>query len=138
MHLIWTPDLATGIRQIDLQHQELIEIINEFEAALEAGDDGRAMDDLLPRLAAYVAFHFATEEAMVPGVPGGASHKALHTAQHKDFSGRVMKLKAMSGHELRFEMLTMLDYLKQWLVDHIMKTDKQLASLVMSRTSVVD
>lgn len=138
MRLIWTPDLETGIRQIDLQHQELIEIINEFEAALEAGDDARAMADLLPRLAAYVAFHFATEEAMIPGVPGAASHKALHTEQHKDFSERLMKLKTMSGHELRREMTTMLEYLKQWLVDHIMKTDKQLARLIVVRTPVVD
>lgn len=138
MRLIWTPDLETGIRQIDLQHQELIEIINEFEATLEAGDDGRAMDDLLPRLAAYVAFHFATEEAMIPGVPGGASHKALHTEQHQDFSERVTKLKSMPGHELRREMRAMLEYLKQWLVDHIMQTDKQLARLIAVRMSVAD
>lgn len=138
MRLIWTPDLETGIRQIDLQHQELIEIINEFETALEAGDDERAMDDWLPRLAAYAAFHFATEEAMIPGVPGGASHKALHAEQHQDFSERLMKLKSMSGHELRREMMVMLEYLKQWLVDHIMKTDKQLARLIVVRMPAVE
>ncbi|MFZ2854318.1 MAG: bacteriohemerythrin [Rhodocyclaceae bacterium] len=138
MRLIWTSDLETGIRQIDLQHQELIEIINEFETAFEAGDEGRAMDDLLPRLAAYVAFHFATEEAMIPGVPGGAAHKALHTEQHNDFSERLMKLKSMPGHELRREMMVILEYLKQWLVDHIMKTDKQLARLIVVRIPVAD
>lgn len=34
-------------------------------------------------------------------------------------------------------MMVMLEYLRQWLVNHIMKTDKQLARLIVTRTSVV-
>ena len=133
MRLVWTPELETGIRQIDLQHQELIEIINEFESAHEAGEDARAMNDLLPRLAGYVVFHFATEESMLRGLPGGAEHKALHLEQHKTFTDRFMKLKAMPGKDQRLEITTMLDYLKQWLVNHIMKTDVQLARIILSK-----
>ena len=133
MRLVWSSQLETGIRQIDLQHQELIDIINEFEAAHVAGEDARAMNELLPRLAGYVIFHFATEESMLPGIPGGAEHKAMHTEQHKAFKERFAKLKAMPGKDQRGETSAMLEYLKQWLVNHIMKTDMQLAGLIMAR-----
>ena len=131
MRLLWTPELATGIRQIDLQHQELLEIINEFETAHEAGEDARAMDELLPRLAGYVVFHFATEESMLQGISGAAEHKALHIAQHKAFAENFMKFKAMPGHDQRSETTALLEYLKEWLLNHIMKTDMQLTRLLL-------
>lgn len=131
MGLRWTRELETGIRKIDLQHQELIEIINAFESAHQAGEDERAMSELLPRLAGYLIFHFATEESMFRGFPGSAEHKALHAAQHKEFKERFGSLKDTPAREQRRETSAMLDYLKQWLRDHIMKTDMQLARLIL-------
>jgi len=138
MRLVWTSELETGIRRIDLQHEELIEIINEFETAHEAGEDARALEELLPRLAAYIAFHFATEESLFREMAGGADHKALHAAQHKVFSERFLTLKAMSAGEQRHETTAMLEYLKQWLLGHIMQTDVQLARLILARDSNAD
>ena len=68
MRLIWTPELVTGVRQIDLQHQELIDLINELDAAHESGLDDLALADVLSRLTSYVLFHFGTEEGLMAKV----------------------------------------------------------------------
>jgi hemerythrin len=126
MRLKWGTDLETGIRKIDLQHQELIEMINELDHALKSGDDGHALDRLLPRLSGYVLFHFGTEEAMFRGDPALAEHAAAHIREHREFSMRVASFKGGAPGERRENMARLIDYLCNWTVEHIMKTDKDL------------
>jgi hemerythrin len=129
MPLIWNDNLATGVRQIDLQHQELIELINELEAACTAGHQAEALEEVLPRLGAYVLFHFGTEEAMLPSIP--TEHAQKHRAQHAEFSARVAALRVAPGTNP--DLCAFTEYLKRWLVDHIMKTDHELGRLMLER-----
>jgi hemerythrin-like metal-binding protein len=133
MRLIWNSSLETGVRQIDLQHQELIELINELEAAHEGGHDDAALDDVLPRLTAYVLFHFGTEEGLVGSVAAGSPHALHHLGEHRKFGEKVAAMRAGSRDYSARSVAELLDYLKSWLVDHIMKTDKELARMINSR-----
>jgi len=126
MPLIWTDTLATGIRQIDLQHQELIELINALEDAHARGQRQAALVDVLPKLSAYVLFHFATEEAMMRRTLG--EHAVRHRRQHQAFTDRIESLR--NAPPERIDLLELIAYLKQWLVEHIMKTDHELARLI--------
>ncbi|GAB1393930.1 hypothetical protein MASR1M60_20940 [Rhodocyclaceae bacterium] len=126
MPLTWTDTLATGIRQIDLQHQELIELINALEAAHACGQRHAALEEVLPRLSAYVLFHFATEEAMMPRTMG--EHAERHRRQHQAFTDRVETLRQAPAESI--DLAELIAYLKQWLIDHIMKTDRELARLI--------
>lgn len=130
MPLTWTDTLATGIRQIDLQHQELIEIINELETAHAAGRQAEALDEVLPRLTAYVLFHFATEEALMPAAAAYA-HAEKHRQQHQEFAARVAALRSQPTASIDLD--TFIAYLKRWLVEHIMKTDHDLARHIAGR-----
>ena len=133
MRLTWNSGLETGVRQIDLQHQELIELINELETAHEAGHDDAALVDVLPRLTAYVLFHFGTEEGLVGRVAAGTPHALHHLDEHRKFSEKVAAMRAGARSESARSVEELLDYLKSWLVDHILKTDKELAQLIQSR-----
>lgn len=130
MPLIWNNTLATGVRQIDLQHQELIEMINELEWAHAAGREADALDDILPRLAAYVLFHFGTEEALMP--TAAAYPKAEeHRRQHQEFADQVAALRNRPVAAIELDPL--IDYLKRWLIEHIMKTDQDLARHISAK-----
>ena len=59
--IYWTSAMDTGVRQIDLQHQELVRLINEMERAHAAGQSSTALDDILPSLTTYALFHFGDE-----------------------------------------------------------------------------
>lgn len=129
MPLHWNDTLATGIRQIDLQHQELIQLINELEAAHAAGRRAEAVDEVLPRLGAYVLFHFGTEDTLMPA--HAAAHSEKHRRQHAEFSERVAELRAAPAGEVDLDAL--IDYLNRWLVEHIMKTDRELGRLILEQ-----
>ena len=130
MPLTWAPSLATGIRQIDLQHRELIDLVAEFELAHEAGDTARIVEDILQRLTAYALFHFATEETLMRAMPGCHLHGTAHVREHNIFGEKMAALRELSRAERHAETTALLDYLKQWLTNHILKTDKELATLL--------
>ena len=131
MPLIWNNTLATGVRQIDLQHQELIEMINELEWAHGAGREADALDDILPRLAAYVLFHFGTEEALMPAAaiyPAAGNHRR----QHQEFANQIAALR--NRPVAAIELDSLIAYLKSWLVEHIMKIDQELARYISAKS----
>ncbi|HJW03172.1 MAG TPA: bacteriohemerythrin [Azospira sp.] len=126
MPLEWTQDLAVGIRQIDLQHQELIGIINELDQAQGEASQARALEEVLPRLSSYVLFHFGTEEAMMDRLPGPPPCVAKHFQEHQRFAGEVAALRGQNPSPA--ELAAFVDYLKRWIVEHIMKTDREMAA----------
>lgn len=127
MPLMWSRSLETGIREIDLQHQELLEIGNELERRARDGDLDEAVRMLLPRLVSYVLFHFGTEERLVAGVPSAAAHLAAHVAEHRAFADKVAALR--EGSPGAGELLAFVDYLHDWLAGHICHADQELAAL---------
>lgn len=128
MKLRWTDDLATGVRQIDLQHQELIEIINDLEDGLEAGSELGTLNDGLLRLTSYVMFHFATEETLMRDKLRNKEHQDHHLNEHRAFTEKITRLKSevMEG-DARANLADLVNFLKGWLVEHINKTDKALS-----------
>lgn len=134
MRLLWNTDLATGVRQIDLQHQELIDLINELETAHEAGHDDVALVDVLRRLTSYAMFHFATEESLMSKTTENTPYVQHHLDEHRLFVDQLATLKKnISGVDSMQTVETLLAYLKSWLREHIVKTDKGLAKLLLSR-----
>jgi hemerythrin-like metal-binding protein len=133
MRLTWNSNLETGVRQIDLQHQELIEMINELEVAYLNGQDDNALVRLLPRLTSYVVFHFGTEEGMVHKFAAGTLHTEHHLNEHRKFTRKITDMKEIPGMDKHQALADLVDYLKTWLLEHIMKTDKELGKLIQAR-----
>ncbi|MDI3280784.1 MAG: bacteriohemerythrin, partial [Bacillota bacterium] len=84
----WTEDLATGVTQIDDQHKELIERVNQLLAACSEGRGKEEVGRTLNFLSDYIVFHFGTEEKYMTqyDYPGYNSHKAQHTGFIKEFT----------------------------------------------------
>lgn len=89
MRIAWSRELETGIRTIDLQHEELIGMINELDDASLARRGQIVLEDVLQRLGNYVTFHFTTEEALMAGLPQAESHAAEHLQQHRLFIEQI-------------------------------------------------
>jgi hemerythrin-like metal-binding protein len=128
--IVWTAEYDTGIRQIDLQHQELVELINEAMQAHASGDGANVVEPILLRLKTYVLFHFGTEESLLNGTAIPADHAAAHRSAHKQFTDHVADMKRAVDAGDPDALPKLLDYLQNWLLDHILKTDKELAKLI--------
>jgi hemerythrin-like metal-binding protein len=128
--ITWTAEYDTGIRQIDLQHQELVELINEAMQAHASGNGASVIEPILLRLKTYVLFHFGTEESLLNGPAIPPDHAAAHRAAHKQFTDHVADMKRAVDAGDTEALPKLLDYLQHWLLDHILKTDKELAKLI--------
>ena len=121
MGLVWRAEMATGIRAVDLQHEELVAMINALAEAVAAAADPAALNALAQRLDAYIVFHFGTEENLMNTLPRDSEHVVVHRQQHRDFVAEQARLRELGAFG------DLLSYLENWIVAHIMKTDRALA-----------
>jgi hemerythrin-like metal-binding protein len=127
----WTETLCVGHSRIDEQHQELTRLVNALHEAMLAGRGKAVLGEVLDQLIAYTVHHFAEEEAMMAATkyPGAAAH----LAQHEALKQRAVQLQAEfrdgGGGILTMEVL---EFLKGWLRDHIVGSDKLLAQHLRS------
>ncbi len=112
-----------GVDAIDTGNQILFSILNRARALSEKGCDPSIFGSILADLYGYTIHHFEREEAVMEacGCPDLESHKQAHSV----FKGKVDQLLSEPSFEGNTDMLAvLLDLLENWLVDHIMETDK--------------
>jgi len=121
----WTSELATGVKIIDEQHRALVDMINKLYAAMKNGHGKDVMEKLLDGLAEYTVKHFGTEEQYFEQFR--YSETAAHKKIHEDLKAKVMDFigKYKSGQAAI--SMDLMDFLKDWLENHIVKTDKRYA-----------
>jgi hemerythrin len=122
MGLEWSSSLSVNVAEIDGQHQKLITMMNDLYNAMRTGKGKDAIGPILTSLIEYAGSHFILEEKLMAQhfYPQAAPHKAEHTAFVKkvsDFKKEFDKGTAMLSVEL-------MNFLYDWLKNHIMKTDK--------------
>lgn len=120
-----TPYLL-GVRVIDAEHRQLVGFLNELITAGPGADLPR----LVEGLAEYVRVHFTVEEELMVahGYPGYAAHKT----QHDEFTARVGSLRDSLNEAGADLGPTIRLFLARWLVNHIDRTDRDLATYLTS------
>jgi len=125
--IVWSDNIRTGNRYIDLQHQELIELINELAEAIATVPSQDQISDILHRLENYVMFHFNTEENLMTNNRVNIEHAQRHMFAHQNFSKKIQSYKsniqAVKPEEI-------VNFLVTWLTEHIQCTDQELARLL--------
>lgn len=129
--MIWRDEYAVGVPEIDEQHRKLIDMISGFYGAIGSGEQARAaLGQLLGSLLDYTRYHFSTEERlMTASYPAARSHQEEH-------DGFVAKVNDMSErfHGGRLVLsIEATSFIRDWLIDHIMKADKELAAHLTRR-----
>ena len=131
-YITWVDTFNVGIAIIDSQHRKLVEVVNELHSGTNTatGDENKEKREASFRAAMraaveYVRVHFATEELLMKkyNYPDTVAHKAQHT----EFVRRVLQGAGRfeSGHTN--EGVHLVIFLRNWLLEHIAITDKNLA-----------
>ena len=135
MTIVWSPAMDTGIPQIDVQHKELVSMINEMDVAHASGQSTAALDNILPRLTVYALFHFGEEEALLAQVAEGTPFAEHHRQEHQGFIDEIQRLIASRSSQSDQELAEVLTlYLADWLVLHIAGTDHALARFLSDKS----
>lgn len=119
----WKDIYSVNIKTVDDQHQMLVASLNELFEAMRSREANAVISGILKGLIDYVGVHFSYEESLMQkhNYPGYAQHKKEHEAFVAKVSDFVEKQKA---GKLMLSMEVM-NFLKQWLKDHIMGSDKK-------------
>ncbi|HUI31201.1 MAG TPA: bacteriohemerythrin [Candidatus Acidoferrales bacterium] len=111
----WRERFAVNIKEIDEQHRKWRDML----------------ENILGGLVEYTRVHFATEERLIQQswYPFFEGHKKIHD----DMIGEVelLELRHKSG-ETSLSIYVM-NFLKNWLADHIMGTDKNYGPYLNSK-----
>ncbi|HHU92964.1 MAG TPA: hemerythrin family protein [Halanaerobiaceae bacterium] len=124
----WDDILSVGIEVVDDQHQELFRIGRELVYVLENTSAGLDQYDdiikLLKELHTYANYHFSEEEKLMEaadfiGLPA-------HRFQHKIFVKKIEEIELDEiDEDQKNHALDLLDFLANWITNHIMKIDRE-------------
>jgi hemerythrin-like metal-binding protein len=129
--MTWTDNYATGIASIDTQHKKLIEMLNQLQDAMLAGKGNEAIAKILDGLVQYTVTHFAHEEQFFAkfGYPESASHKA----EHQKLAQQVGEFQAQFKSGKTKLSAAVMNFLRDWLNNHILGSDKKYAPFLKSK-----
>lgn|SRR5512135_2112522 len=121
--LEWNDSYSVGNVLLDAHHRVFFEMLKEFQS-LKNKNDRDALQQRIEFLIEYAAMHFGAEERLMlkANFPDFKAHKAIHD----EFAKQALSIKksfeqspdSVSGDEV-------LKLMQNWLVSHIMDSDKQ-------------
>ena len=124
--VIWQEEYSVTNRSIDIQHKYLIGILNKVFALVKDKSPSEDISRILEELKAYTETHFKYEEKLmqIAGYPDIKSHRSLHRTMADRTEGMCKMQKASSAGIMPAHVL---DFLKEWWINHIRAVDKQYA-----------
>jgi hemerythrin len=121
----WSDAYSVGISQIDAQHKGLIRLINDLHSAMGAGKGKQALGTIIDELVRYTESHFNYEEGMLR--QRQYSNLGAHQTEHKKLTGQVVELRERFRNSKLTISVEVMQFLKNWLADHIMVHDQAYA-----------
>jgi hemerythrin len=120
----WIDSYNIGVKEIDIQHRGLFDIISKLFTSRTYEPDGKYFILTLSKFLEYAQVHFSTEErymeeSMYPT-------RAEHRNEHERFLTEAAQfVQTVERKEPGAENRT-LEFLKNWYLNHILGTDRDL------------
>lgn len=129
-YMSWSEELSANVEEIDLQHQQLLDMLNELHTAMMERRGNQALEEILDGLAAYTVYHFSTEEEYFDRY--GYPDTAVHKAQHAEFVERVSDFRQRFASGDAALSIEVLDFLSGWVKNHIQVSDRAFGPFLNS------
>ena len=127
----WTDSFLVGIEEFDSHHKHLVQLINELNNSIVAGNDDILIERVLAELTNYSLYHFRGEEDAME--KHGFHAFGRHKEEHLFFVGRVLDFMNDLTREQSGVSQNVLDFLKEWLTHHVLHTDKEYVPFLHER-----
>jgi len=127
----WKQEYETGIVTLDKEHQGLVQQINALFEAVRDKRGSEVYSDVVAMLVTYVLEHFAHEEKLMQEYQ--FSGLAEHQHKHEKLVIAVKKLTAEDAVRDECAARELLNFLRTWLLEHIVKVDREYGPYIESR-----
>jgi hemerythrin len=131
----WSPQFSVNIKIIDVQHRELVNILNRLCSEVTKREGNKAIAEILDALMSYTQTHFVLEESLMRQAKfeDYEEHKLEHKKLIEQFD-QLCKRHLLEETPIYFEILS---FLKTWLKGHLLdEVKKYRTALQQSEFSV--
>lgn len=128
----WDDKYSVNISAIDDQHKKFMSIINELHDALMIDQHPKqVIERIMNELVDYTDYHFKTEEDLFEKY--NYSGKEAHKQLHDKLRNQVYKLRDdFAANRVEID-LSVLSFLTEWLVEHILGSDMEYSPYLTSK-----
>jgi hemerythrin len=117
----WKDEFSVGVEEMDNQHKKLFTMINRLIEEQKQLTDPKTIAELLTEMTDYAQEHFRAEEYLMAEY--GFNRKVEQEKQHQAFIDKTISFYSASDIGPNILSNALLDFLSEWLVDHILKED---------------
>lgn len=130
--LVWRDQLSVGSPEIDKDHQQLIDFVNQLHDAVTESQSEKVVGKILLELIEYTREHFSREEKVMAaaGYPDLAQHQKIHLALTNKVLAFAQRYLRTPTDQVKRELI---DFLASWLVEHIIKEDRKLGTYMRGK-----
>ena len=130
--LEWSDQLATGLADVDQQHQQLIDIVNDLGDLRASAAPLDELSLVLDQLRDYTVYHFQNEADLMQSYPVNATNRNAHLKAHQGFIDIVNHVATKIATNATDVVDQLLAFLVKWLVQHITGMDARLAREILA------
>lgn len=129
--IVWSDSFLIRIEELDYEHRHLIEDINRLHRDLLEDVEMDRIEDTLGGIHARMQAHFALEERVMLSheYPNYPEHKAEHERLLDEYTELMTKFERDRNLSDREAIQALLC---QWIVNHILTSDKKMSLMVKS------
>lgn len=120
----WKDAFATGIPDVDHEHQELIGLINELYAAMSSEHASITVMDFLGEIYAHVSAHFALEEKIMR--ERKYDHYQEHKAEHEELLDELRDIMDDYEESAYYNDEEFSVSIERWFTEHFKTRDARL------------
>jgi hemerythrin-like metal-binding protein len=121
----WRDEFAIGIPDVDHEHYELIQLINQLHDEIGIGADPAEIEAFLGEVYAKIEAHFALEESIMRAQR--YDQFGVHKADHERLLDEIRDIMdAVTAGAVADYRSTLSDTVREWFVAHFQSHDARL------------
>ncbi|NEQ46005.1 MAG: hemerythrin family protein [Leptolyngbya sp. SIOISBB] len=132
---VWRDEYHTGHPEIDQQHQQLFQLVNQIHHLTQSEQpDHAAIYSQLNEFASCAITHFDLEEALM--AQHGYPNFAVHCQTHRALVNKVQTLLTKFDQTAETQVAVVTEVLADWMVHHIRGEDRQMIRFFQASNAV--
>lgn len=122
--LEWKPEFSVGVKSVDDEHRELIDLINVVYGELHGQCDGESIACFLGDIHAGIAMHFALEERIMK--EAGYDEFGVHKDDHEELLDQIRGMMDAIVEDPEEGLALLSKSLSDWFGVHFATHDARL------------
>jgi hemerythrin len=123
-YLEWKAEYSVGIESMDVEHREMIELINNVYGELEGRRDTDAIEGFLGEVHSAISSHFALEERIMR--EAGYEEYEAHKNDHEALLDQIHEMMDASFENADTGLEILEGNLSSWFSNHFSTFDARL------------